>query len=230
MDNYRQKVNKIKAPETLIRATLNKIHTEQEQPQPSPAQNSPRKIIPFRKSKILLSIASVAAAAILVITLGMGHFAAPATNIVYNTVPDGIIRTLPDNESNESMSVQDYSDYLGLDICQLTKNASLTKATIAVRYDDKDIIYDECAAYYDVNNVPIMIRFSKTTSTIPDALYGGEPSLVNGVTVLAAVSENGQSYTAALEQNGISICLFSSRTDRQTFEQFLVDLINTCFS
>jgi hypothetical protein len=195
------------------------------QPEEDPESYPKAKTIPFSHSRIYLCAASVAAAAILVIVLGISRFGGPSMEIVYNTLPVGIIRILPEDQETQSITPEEYSAYLGLNIAELTPSAELIKANIAVKKNNGVISSDECIAYYNVDGQMIMIHFSKSVNVTPSDLAEGTPSYIEGQTILAGTNGQSEGFSAAFQHDALSICLFTRQMTQQSFEAFLLELL-----
>lgn len=216
MNEYKKKIDEIHAPESLITATLNRIHEEEKVQETTKIIKKPHRWIGIS------SMATVAAAIVLAIGLSGSN---SRVNLIYNTVPETIVRTMSTEQTQDSMDVEEYSDYLGLDIQNLMENAALIKSEIHVVYEGEGIKEDEGCAYYNVGGEQVMIRFSKTMVVVPENLVGGEMSEVNGQAILAGVSRNGKEHMAAFEGNGINCFLSSSTMEQQEFEAFLLNFL-----
>lgn len=231
MDKYRKKIDEMHAPEELITATLNKIHEEEKLQSATNSSDTDiskkivagqRNIQTVRKRNRWIGVSSLATvAAAVVIVIGLSGRSNPQMNLVYNTVPESIVRIATGEQTEDTMDIAEYSNYLGLDIQNLMDNATLIKSEIRVIYEGETVKEEEGTAYYNVNGEQMMIRFSKTVNTIPENLEAGEISEVNGQTILAGVSENGKERMAAFERNGITCFLISYSMEQQEFEEFL---------
>ena len=177
------------------------------------------------KWAVVSSLITVAAAVVLVV--GLSRMNNEQLHLVYNTVPETLLRTSFGEQEGNAMDAESYSDYLGIDIQNLTENASLVKTEIYVVYEGENIVEDEATAVYNVDGEQVLIRFSKTMDTMPEALTTGEPSIVNGVTVVAGQSENEKERMAAFEYNGMKCFVISYSMDQEAFEIFLRELLES---
>lgn len=225
MIEYKKKTDEIHAPESLITATLDRIHEEEKMQSNANCNNEA--VVP-KTAKIYkwgrAAFATVAAAIVLVIGLSGNN---SQLNLVYNTVPESIVRTVTGEQAENNMTVEDYSAYLGIDIQKPTENANMIKSEINVAYDGETVVEDEGTVYYNVDGEQMMIRFSRTVDTAPDNLAIGKTSEVNGQTILVAVSENGTERMATFKRNGISCFLLSYSMEQQEFEAFLVSFLES---
>jgi hypothetical protein len=90
MDEYKRKVDSIRAPEALIAATLNRIH-EEEAKQAATVPQQPVVVKPFKPRRKWAGFAAVAAAAAaLVLVVGLNMIAPNQMKLTYGTVPDTI--------------------------------------------------------------------------------------------------------------------------------------------
>ena len=243
MDSYKKKIDEIHAPESLIEATLNRIHEEEksqsgiqntvqagngEKKANAEQKNSVDKrvvSIGSRRNKWMGATTFAVAAAAVVIMMGVNSGSGAEVNLVYNTVPESIVKTITGDEAEDTMDVTTYSEYLGLNIQKPTENATLIKSDISIRYEDEAVKADEGTLYYNVNGEQMMIRFSKTMSMVPDNLAEGEWSELEGQKLLVGESENGKERMAAFECNGVNCFLFSNSMEQSTFEGFLTDFL-----
>lgn len=211
MKEYKKKIDEIHAPEALIATTLNRIHEE-------------KKIIRPRRWAAGLTAVAAAAAVVLVIGLGRGNGA--SLNLVYNTVPETLVRSNIDSvHPGGTMEVEEYGAYIGLNIAKPTSNATVVKAEINVTEAVGVIIEDEATIVYNVDGEQMMVQYSGTKDIIPDSLKVGEVSQVEGHSVWVAVSENGKEYMASLHMEKATCFLLSYSMDRQEFEAFLSDFV-----
>ncbi len=213
MNEYKKKVDDIHAPEALIHATLNRIHEEE------------KNII--RPRKWAAGFTAVAAAAAVVLMIGLNNGNSSGVNLVYNTVPETLVRSMDGEQTESSMSVEDYSDYLGLDIQKPTENATLVKAEIRVVRDGDTVTEDEATVIYNVDGEQMMIQYSKTMDIVPENLLTGEMSDVNGQPVKVAVSENGKEHMAVFESGDVTFFVISYSMEKQEFEKFLLNFLDS---
>lgn len=213
MNQYREKMDEIRAPESLRAQTLQEIRLAQ-------AEENKRQKQPMRIWKPLVGIA---AAACLVLVIG---FFGGMTNdkLVYHTVPAAVVRELPQDTQN-NMTLEAYCDYLGVDISSPTGNAQLIKSEIRAEYADGVIREEESTFYYNVEGAPVMLRLSKTSAVAPESLQGREASEVADREVVAGISEDGTERMAAFECDGIHCFLLARQMERQDFERLLADVL-----
>lgn len=210
---YKKKLDEIHAPEALIQNTLNKIHAEE------PAKKPVKKRFPWA------AISTVAAAAAVVIAIGLTTGGSSDVNLIYNTVPETLVRTVGE-QPEYSMNVDEYSTYLGVDLEHLVKDADLVKAEIYAKQEGGTVTEDEATIIYNINGEQMTVQISKTLNVAPQTLTSGQYSDVNGYKVLAALSENGKERMAAFEWNGISCFVMSYSMEAQEFEDFLEDFLD----
>lgn len=245
MDSYKKKIDEIHAPESLIEATLNRIKEEEnsrssmrntaQQGNVEKKVNAEQKgrgekrvvAIGSKRNKWMGVTTLVAAAAAVVIMIGVNSGSDTGINLVYNTVPESIVKTVTGDEAEDTMDVTVYSEYLGLDIEKPTKNAILIKSDISIRYEGEVVKEDEGTLYYNVDGEQMMIRFSKTMSMVPDNLAEGEWSELEGQKLLLGESENGKERMAAFECNEVNCFLLSNSMDQTTFETVLTEFLKS---
>lgn len=229
MNEYKKKVDGIHAPESLINATLNKIHEEEKMQEMTgeavktetgkPEQNI------IRPRRWAAGFTAVAAAAAMVFVIGLSNRNGSQMNLIYNTVPETLVRSVDDEQSENSMSVDAYGEYLGLNIAMPTENTTLVKAEICVVQDGDSVTEDESTIIYNVDGEQMMIQYSKTKDIVPENLLTGELSEVNGQPVKVAVSANGKEYMAVFEVGEVTCFMMSYSMERQEFEAFLQDCL-----
>lgn len=213
MNQYREKMDEIRAPESLRALTLQKIRLAQ-------AEENKVKKQPIRIWKPLVGIA---AAACLVLVIG---FSGGVTNdkLVYHRVPAAVVRDLPQNTQN-NMTLEAYCDYLGVDISSPSENAQLIRSEIRVEYADGVIREEEGTFYYNAEGKPVMLRISKTSAVAPESLQGREVSEIADREVVAGISEEGTERMAAFECDGIHCFLLVRQMEQKDFEQLLADVL-----
>ena len=229
MNEYKKKVDGIHAPESLINATLNKIHEEEKMQEMTgeavkteigkPEQNI------IRPRRWAAGFTAVAAAAAMVFVIGLSNRNGSQMNLIYNTVPETLVRSVDDEQSENSMRVEAYEKYLGMDIQKPTENATLVKAEIWVARDGDTITEDESTIIYNVDGEQMMIQYSKTKDIVPENLLTGELSEVNGQPVKLAVSANGKEYMAVFEVGEVTCFMISYSMEKQEFETFLQEFL-----
>lgn len=229
MNEYKKKVDGIHAPESLINATLNKIHEEEKIQEMTgegvkaetgkPEQNI------IRPRRWAVGFTAVAAAAAMVFVIGLSNRNGSQMNLNYNTVPETLVRAVDDEQSENSMSVEAYGEYLGLDIQNPTENATLVKAEIWVAQEGDTITEDESTIIYNVDGEQMMIQYSKTKDIVPENLLTGKLSEVNGQPVKLAVSANGKEYMAVFEVGEVTCFMISYSMEKQEFETFLQEFL-----
>lgn len=222
---YRKKVDEIHAPEALINATLNRIHEEEKlQNGIKGTTTEPAKNI-IRPRRWAAGFTAVAAAAAMVLAIGLSRGGSQEINLVYNTVPETLVRTMEGEQAENDMDVVSYSDYLGIDIQTPTENVTLVKAEIRVEQDGDVVTEDEGTVIYNVEGNQMVVQYSKTLNVMPENLMEGAASDVDGQQVYAAVSQNGKERMAAFERGGITCFLVTYSMEEQEFEEFLVDFL-----
>jgi len=230
MNEYKKKVDGIHAPEALINATLNKIHEEEKMQEMTgelikTEAGKPEKNI-IRPRKWAAGFTAVAAAAAMVFVIGLSNRNSAQINLIYNTVPETLVRSVDNEQSENSMSAEAYGEYLGLDIQKPTENATLVKAEIWVLQEGDIITEDESTIIYNVDGEQMMIQYSKTKDIVPENLLTGEMSEVNGQPVKLAVSANGKEYMAVFEVGEVTCFMMSYSMEKQEFEAFLSEFVN----
>lgn len=231
MNEYKKKVDDIHAPEALIHATLNRIHEEEKLQETAGGTmkaeaGKPDKNI-IRPRKWAAGFTAVAAAAAVVLLIGLSNRSGSQMNLVYNTVPETLVRSMDSKQSENSMSVEAYEEYLGLNIVQPTENATLVKAEIRVAQDGDTVTEDEGTVIYNVDGEQMMIQYSKTMDIVPENLLTGEMSEVNGQPVKLAVSANGKEYMAVCETGEVTCFMMSYSMEKQEFEAFLLEFLDS---
>jgi hypothetical protein len=222
MDEYKRKVDSIRAPEALIAATLNRIHEEEKQEIPTPAQQPA--VVPFKPRRKWFGTAAIAAAAALALVIGL-NMNTPGMELTYGTIPDTIVRSNFPTTDTRQMDLTEYSALMDLDVESLIPGESIIKSDIQVDMDNDFVISDECTLTYNAQGNPLMLRLSGTQDVLPEALTQVEPSDVEGLSIYAAVSESGKSRMAGFRQDGFSFFLMGSNMDHEQFETLLGDLI-----
>lgn len=262
MDNYRKKLDEMHAPESLIMATLNRIHEEEKQIEQEVALQSEGGIVgrvqqedvlsasdkvlhdnPMAVSKVVQPefgkghrqkrnswagmIGVAAAVAVLFLVVGVNNANTVRMELIYNTVPETIVRSTLGEQTESEVDVDAFSEYLGVDIVHPGDNAELIKSELYMEYDGDKVIADEACAYYNVDGEQLMIRYSKTLDVVPEQLKSGEASEVNGLEIFAGVSENEKERVAAFERDGVRYFIMSNSMNQKKFEVFLAEFIRS---
>lgn len=223
MDEYKRKVDSIRAPEALITATLNRIHEEEAKEAAAPQESAVVKTFKPRRRWVGISaIAAVAAALALVVGLNMGS---PRMKLTYGTVPDTIVRSNFPATDTQQTELKEYSTRIGMDVESLIPGAAIIKSDAWLVAENGAIVCDACTLTYNAEGKPLTLRLSKTQDIVPEDLTQTEPSDVDGLRVYAAVSESGKSRMAAFRQNGCSFFLTGTNMDQEQFESLLKELI-----
>lgn len=231
MDNYRKKLDGMHAPESLITATINRIHEEEKLMEQSDGVElgnetaASGKSHRVKRNRFAGVISIAAAAAVLILVMGMNAGNSGRMELIYNTVSETIVRSTLGEQVECDVDVDTFNEYLGVDIIHPVENAELVKSELYMEYDGDKVIADEACVYYNVDGEQLMIRYSKTLDVVPDQLESGEASEVNGLPILAGVSENEKERIAAFESDGIRYFIMSNSMDQETFEQFLTDFL-----
>lgn len=222
MDEYKKKVDSIRAPEALIAATLNRIHEEEkkEAPEASPGPA----VVSFKPRRKWFGTAAIAAAAALALVIGL-NLHTPGTNLTYGTVPDTIVRNSFPAPNAQKLEPAQYSALIHMDVEALLPGCVMVKSDIQVIMEEDFILSDECTLTYSAQGSPLTLLLSQTQDILPQELTQVEPSDVEGLSIYAAVSESGKSRMAGFRQDGISFCFTGSNLDAEQFEALLNELI-----
>lgn len=220
MDEYRKKVDGIRAPEALKEKTLLRIRQEAQKPSEEGKQE------PVKHRRLVwMPVAVAAAAACLVLVIGLTGRKPPETGLTYYTVSQSVLRAMPEGET--SVTAEQYSDYLGTDLEELVQDGQLIKTQISMQQEGQTVIAEQCAAYYDVQGKTVMLQLSKTTDLMPEELQEAPVSKIGDQSVRVGVSEDGKQYMAAFRCKGIHCFVLTRSMDKGLFEQLLTGLIRT---
>lgn len=218
MNQYRRKMDELRASESLRLQTLQAIRqaqVEEEEEKP-----------PKHPKRIWIPLATMAAAACLVLIISFSGGRVVAPEIVYHTVPATVIR-IPPHAAQDSLSLEEYNAYLGLDISSLVGNAELIKSEITVQYEGEIIRDEEGTFYYNVEGAPVMLRISRTKDVAPQSLEDKAVSKIGDRNVVAGVSEDGTERMAAFEIAGINWFLLTHEMEQKDFESLLFGMLET---
>lgn len=224
-DIYRKKIDEIHAPEALINATLNRIHEEEKLQNDIKETTTESAKNVIRPRRWAAGFTAVAAAAAVLLVVGLSRGGSQEINLIYNTVPETLVRTMEGEQAENNMDVETYSDYLGVDIQKPTENATLVKAEIRVEQDGDVVTEDEGTIIYNVEGNQMVVQYSKTLNVMPENLAEGEASDIDGQQIYAAVSQNGKERMVAFKRDGISCFLMTYSMEEQEFEEFLEEFL-----
>lgn len=222
MDEYKRKVDSIRAPEALIAATLNRIHEEQKK-ETAPQTQQPA-VVPFKPRGKWFGTAAFAAAAVLALIIGL-NMNTSGMELTYGTIPDTIVRSDFSAEGALQLEPLQYSALMGLDVEALVPGAAVIKSDIRVMMESDSVISDECTLTCSAEGNPLILRLSGTQDILPGELTQVQPTDVDGLAVYAAVSQSGKSCMAGFRQDGFSFFLMGSNMDKEQFETLLGELI-----
>lgn len=222
MDEYKRKVDSIRAPEALIAATLNRIHEEEKKE--IVAETQQPVVVPFKPRRKWFGTAVFAAAAVLALIIGL-NMNTSGMKLTYGTIPDTIVRSKLPAENALQLEPVQYSVLMGIDVEALVPGAVIIKSDIQVMMENDSVISDECTLTCSAEGNPLILRLSGTQDILPTELTQVQPSDVDGLAVYAAVGESGKSCMAGFRQNGFSFFLMGSNMDREQFETLLGELI-----
>lgn len=222
MDEYKRKVDSIRAPEALIAATLNRIHEEEKKE--IVAETQQPAVVPFKPRRKRFGTAAFAAAAVLALVIGL-NMNTPQMKLTYGTIPDTIVRSNLPTTDTRQMDLTEYSTLMDLDVESLIPDEVIIKSDIRVVMEGDFILSDECTVTYNAEGNPLMLRLSGTQDVLPEGLTQVELSDVEGLSIYAAVSGSGKSRMAGFRQDGFSFFLMGTDMDQEQFEAILNDLI-----
>lgn len=215
MKQYREKMDELRAPDSVRNQTLQAIRQIQVEEKREKRQHPGRIWIP---------LVSLAAAACLIIAIGFGGGGTDKTAMIYHTVPSSVIRTLPQSSHN-SLTIEEYSTYLGVDISSLMDNAELIKCEIWADAEGETIREEEGTFYYNVNGSPVTVCLSKTKAVMPKSLEGKAASEIGDRDVVAGVSADGTERMAAFEYGSVRCFLLARQMEQQDFEKLLSGML-----
>lgn len=218
MNQYRRKMDELRAPDSLRNQTLQAIQQAQMEEQEDEPQKHPK--------RIWMPLVSLGAAACLVIAIGLAGGRTAPVDLVYHTVPATVVRTLP-QDVQSSLTVEEYGAYLGVDVSSLIDDAELIKSEIMAEYEGETIQGEEGTFYFNVQGKPVMLCLSKTKAVAPESLEGKTVSEIGQWDVVAAVSEDGTERMAAFDLEGIHCFLLARQMEQQDFEQLLQCILET---
>ena len=222
MDEYKRKVDAIRAPEALIASTLDRIH-EEEKAVAAPEVRQPE-VVPFKPRRKWFGTAAFAAAAVLALIIGL-NMNTSGMDLAYGTVPDTILRSeLPPADAQQPEPGQ-YSALMGLNVEALIPSATVIKSDIQVVIRQASVASDECTLTYNAQGSPLILRLSGTQDVLPGELTQVRPSEVEDLAVYAAVSQSGKSHMAGFRLDGFSFFLMGSNMDEEQFEALLGELL-----
>lgn len=217
MKQYRETMDELKVPDSVRNRTLQAIRQ---------IQAEEKKETPPQPRRIWIPLVSLAAAACLVIAIGFGFGGGGTdkTAMIYHTVPSAVIRTLP-QDSHNSLTIEEYSTYLGVDILSFMGNAQLIQCEIWAEEEAGSIRQEEGTFYFNVQGSPVMLCLSKTKGVMPESLEGKPASEIGDWDVVAGVSADGTERMAAFEWGAVRCFLLARQMEQQDFENLLSGIL-----
>lgn len=213
MERYKKKLDKIHAPQNLIDRTLVKIHAQSKMHRPSKPAKFIRVLIP-----VVVTVS-------IVLAFGITKISHQKNDIFYNITSNALIKTI-DNQQNENINIDEYSEYLGISINNLIKEATLVSAKILVQKTNEVIAWDEATLVYNLNEKPITIKLSKNNNIAVDIPKDIHYSTINNYAVLAFMSKSGNELTAITDYKNVSVIITSFSMTKNEFENFLIDFLD----
>ena len=130
--------------------------------------------------------------------------------------------------SVKNLSVEEYSEYVGLDIKTLEQSIPVKESGYMASVDDEGngLIYDSGKITLDLNEGSADLLISQTRSVGPQSILKGIPSYVGDVQIYMAESEDGKQLYAVFDMNKVHFCLEATDVSKDVFENILKVCLN----
>lgn len=218
MEQYKKTVEGQHAPEALIAKTLQRIHEEEQHTaQEAVIQENNKKT----RSKLWYAVPmGMVAGLALVVGVMNGQ-----SGLTYHSIEGSVIRDVDDAgmRIETEIDINDYEEYLGVDLEGVSESIILTEADAWVSYDEMktEIVADEGTFYYDIDSNRVMVKVSKTIEVAPEELRSVEASEWNELVIYAGENASQNQYMAAVERDGIRYFVMGYDMPEREFENFL---------
>lgn len=201
---YKQVMNQIHAPESLMKSTIHKIEQEQTK---------------HKRSKKNILIFSMATAAAVFLLFFIVNRSSP--KLIYNDITLDLIRGEHPIMKEETICLKEYETYVGGDLSHLLEEKQPIKESIIVTYTGKDITSDQATFYYDLNGEKIIIQLSKTKEIADKELLQGKASHLDGMDVILGKEKTTGRLLAAGEKKKVQFYISATGLKEERFEEYL---------
>lgn len=227
MEDFKKDIDEQHAPNALVDSTIERIH------QISVAKNGTG----FEKNRVTVQkndkekksqgmlFACAGIVAVCILALLVTSVCQP--QLVYNEVVSIAERDLQCRTGFSEITLEEYEQYLKVDIEERLNDYTIEKERIFVCYDSDsgEIVEDEGIFYLKAEERTMVLKISQTGQPAPEEILSGETSDINGVAVFAGRSKATGQLIAAFEVEGVKYYLVCEDMPKRRFKNILKYLL-----
>lgn len=217
MESYKKELEQLHASPELIESTLQLMKQEKVRIDQEKKARTKKNIV-----KLTTAVASMAAVAAIAIAVTQN-----ANHLVYQEMPETEIRTTIENKEESTMSVGEYSDYLGIPFASLISNELPVRTEIAVTFaeDSDQVQSDRAVLTYNLDGKQVYVTLSGTSEVASEDLLEGKSNEIKGNEVYLGNTTDESKMYAAGTRNDISYQIQANDMSKKQFEKLVKDFL-----
>jgi len=229
MEDFRKDINAQHAPKTIIESTIERIHKEAESDgnirsgNVEHIENSRKASRKKQRKAAFAGFGAFAVCLIFAVVISIGQF----KPMIYNEMAVSTERNSLIKKDSVEISLEQYEQYLNVDLSKQLADYDIEKSYITVSYD-KDgnrIKEDEGTFYLKEKGKTVILTISRNDSLAPEELISGRASNIDGVEVYIGKTSNTNQLVASFQWEDVNYYLSCKDISKKDFEKILKKLI-----
>lgn len=212
-DRYKDYIDQIHAPAQLIEDTIKKVKEE---------EKASKK---FKRKSFYPYLAAGTVAAMVTVAVGINF---SMNSVVYTNISEPMIRINDRADKYNSMSIEDYEKYVGIDLEDLINEENIERSSIDVIMGEDGVtpVYDEAVFSFSVDGKLMTTKLSKTEDISPEQLIESPESKVGSYKIHFGTDDSGKKLYAGGNFNGVNYYITGNGIEKKEFKKKIEKILN----